>query len=408
VKSWSDSPFDHQVAYGTVRGQAAVLGDNAGEARVVYEIAGHPGWLAKLYKKPLAPADADVLDRIIALPESMTPEDRGLVDQQTAWPVARITENGKTVGVAFAKAPQRFFASLRLRGGRTSPARPLPVDWLMWPSERVQARGLVVPTPEIRRRAAMDFLRIGDLFARNNLVYGDWSYHNALWDQHNGRVFLIDIDSCGIGARVRIESPDWEDALYTDRHELDAFSDYYKVALAVARCLTGCREPEAIMAGVGQGAFRLALHRALLSTAPDRRTPPGELLKALKDLPSPTMTTAAGTTTTPTTTGGDNVTGFRPVRSRTRRGPQRAYPPSPPGTAPPGRRQQPASVRTPYGAPPPAFRPPSPPPVWAQSQDHVRYQLRRLWEKIPGPLLVKLGLLWIMLNILASMCEAVN
>src|SRR5690606_4584174 len=130
VKSWSDSPFDRVLSARDVSARGEVLGQNGGESTIVYALATQPEWLVKLYKRPLSPAQASVLDQVIALPDRMGAADRAVVDRSAAWPVARVVDEDTTVGVVMARAPACFTTDLwSPRTGRTRRAL-LTVDHL--------------------------------------------------------------------------------------------------------------------------------------------------------------------------------------------------------------------------------------------------------------------------------------
>ena len=309
MRTWSDRPFQGTVRLGQVASQEKVLGKDGGESRVVYEIAGFPGWVAKLYKEPLKAADASDLGDIIELPAGMGPGDLGHVDLCTAWPTARILEDGgeATVGVMMAIAPGRFLADFRLRGDRVSKDQPLTIDWLIGNDEKlVHQHGISRPTADLRRQIASEFLALGDLLDRHRLVYGDWSYRNCLWDPVSGDVFLLDMDSCRQRHRAWVESMDWEDpqSPVAARAPLSRYNDRYKLALLAARCITGergnpQRALDALPLDLGQGAFGSAVALTLTTTEVRDRSAPGALYSALK-APTPTA-------------DGSHVTGFRPV-----------------------------------------------------------------------------------------------
>ncbi|WP_169314341.1 hypothetical protein [Streptomyces piniterrae] len=298
--------------------EGATLAEAKGESRKVYEIDGRPGWLAKLYRQPLTAPEEDRLEALIALPSGMPETDVALLDRQTAWPVARIVDAGRTVGVVMARAPGKFFATIRKRfSGDSSGPEPLPLDWLIATNESIAKRGLRAPDAATRTRAGWELLRIGALFERHHVVYADWSYSNAFWDQDTGEVFVIDMDTCGIHRREWIESPGGEDPLFQDNSRpLTAYSDRYKVALLAVRCLTGHRDDPHAAYGrldpsVRESGFGTELHRMLTATDPTDRPGLGELLTAFEVCHVPQRRRAAD---------GSNVTGEVRVRGRASRG----------------------------------------------------------------------------------------
>ncbi|MFD0851443.1 hypothetical protein ACFQ07_04395, partial [Actinomadura adrarensis] len=165
--------------------------------------------LVKLYAPGCLREPDEVLDRLIALPETMTPRGRRLVDHSVSWPVTRIVDGSSTVGVALAKAPAEFYAPFRLLSEETE-RRPLEIDHLMpLRSGDYEQWEMAPPTWDERRRVARHLLQVADLFERYGVVYGDWSYSNAFWARRSGRIFVIDVDGCGFGTRGWVETHGW-------------------------------------------------------------------------------------------------------------------------------------------------------------------------------------------------------
>ncbi|MEW2631151.1 hypothetical protein AB0903_05710 [Streptomyces sp. NPDC048389] len=286
MRTWSDSPFRSRVEIGDVP-QGTVIARDNGESRLVYEIAGHPGWLAKIYKQPVGAARASDLQRLVYLPTGMSQDDQALVDRSLCWPTTRVYDGRDLVGVVMAKAPDPFYARLKAPSGLRD-AAPLELDWLALPREKCEAAGLRPPDTGVRTRAVRELLTAGALFARHDLVYADWSYRNTLWDHRTGRVFVIDMDSCGIGTRDWVESYGWQDPLFPDRsRRLTVYSDRYKLAVMAVRCLTAVRQDplaahRELVATTGSDAFTDALGEALKATRETDRPGPAQLLAALR------------------------------------------------------------------------------------------------------------------------------
>ncbi|MFD3308178.1 hypothetical protein [Streptomyces sp. NPDC058694] len=321
MRTWSDSPFRAVVQRHDVPATHVIAEDN-GESTQVHEIAGQPGWLAKLYRRPLTDAAAATLQTLVYLPTVMSQQDRDLVDRCVSWPVARICDGPYIVGVVMAKAPDRFYARLHTLSGRTEAPRPLPLDWMVTADAACIKRGIQPANMVVRSRAMTELLQVGALFARHDVVYADWSYSNAFWEQGTGAVFIIDMDTSGIGTREWIESPEWEDPLYpeTSRPALTVHSDRYKLAVLTVRCLTGeRRDPlaahQALLSRLGNNPFHTAVGRALTAAQPAERPTPQDLFAALDHW----MGTAPGELgdvgTTPSGAS-NNVTGSIDLRAR--------------------------------------------------------------------------------------------
>ncbi|WP_327308183.1 hypothetical protein OG730_36030 [Streptomyces sp. NBC_01298] len=345
MKTWSQNPFGPAVPLSGVPEGATVAKEN-GESRLVHEIDGRPGWLAKLYKSPPRPAQVEALSRIVAMPGLMSPADLDLVDRCVSWPVSRIIDGGEVVGVVMAKAPERFYARLRTPWGVHEPA-PLLLDWLVQDDEACAKRGITPASEQVRLRTMHQLLAVASLFARHDVVYADWSYRNAFWDERTGDPFVIDMDTCGIGTRDWVESPQWEDPLFAaPGRPLTPYSDRYKIAMLTVRCLTGVRDDPLVaharlVAAHGVSHFTSALEQALTSVHETGRPSPEQLMHAL--LLTVRERTGAAATAPAGRAPSSNVTGRIKVGPAAARGtgttPTRgaAAPTAPsPGTAPAG------------------------------------------------------------------------
>jgi hypothetical protein len=219
----------------------------------------------------------------------MSRGNKDVVDASLAWPVATVVKGLETIGVVMAKAPDRFSARRRdIRGAYGQP-QPLVIDLLVMPGKLCEKRGIKAPDIAVRSKAMLDFLRIGALFDDYDIVYADWSYKNAFWEQGFGSIFVIDMDTCGIGTRRWIESPEWDDPLFPEsvKPPLNSLSDRYKLAVLAVRCLTGerrdpIRAHQRLVQLVGTNDFTDALHQALTAKTPEARPNPYHLLAASK------------------------------------------------------------------------------------------------------------------------------
>jgi hypothetical protein len=245
MTTWWDWPLGRVVDLSSVA-SGPVVAEGGGESSSVYEIGWLPGWLVKRYK-PGMPEGGRRLDRLIAMPGVMSPPDGRLVRAAIAWPAARVVDSGLTVGVVIPRAPDSFVGTLLLPSGRRANPAPLEIDWLCSPDEVLHARGLRVPTGQERHGSCWRIATIADLLARHGLVYGDWSYSNAFWNPDDGSVYVIDMDSCGFGARPWVQQNDWRDPLVAEGERMDGTTDRYRVGLLVARCLTGTRDLPSVL-----------------------------------------------------------------------------------------------------------------------------------------------------------------
>lgn len=219
--------------------------ENTGESRLVCPLPEHPEWLYKEYHSKLPPADARRLARLIGLPGKLATPDKAILKEQTSWPAARVTDDSDgTIGVVMPRAPEKFSATRTNSVTGRQTTGPLDIDWLAHSQEQQARQGLPRQTLDDRLAAARSLLDVADLFERHGLVYLDWSYANAFWSTGDHSVYVIDVDGMSFGPRRQMETPNWEDPLPFTGGSAGNESDRYRVALLVARCLTGLRPGE--------------------------------------------------------------------------------------------------------------------------------------------------------------------
>lgn len=263
-------------------GDALSAGD--GESQGIYPLTQHPGWLAKIYKKPQSPNEIARLDWLISVPDRASSGDRELLRRNTCWPVARLTDDfGRGVGCVLPVAPEKY----RGRIGAAEP-RYLEVDLLAKPDDFLRRRRMQVPSWYDRVRVCECITAIGSVLERHSLVYSDWSYSNAFWCPADNSVYLIDVDGVAYRAKPNLSQPNWDDPLTSGPAPADMYTDRYRIALLVARCLTGERDHDRAVHGVartaGGGVTDLLLD-VLLAVERVRRPPVSALHAALTGLP---------------------------------------------------------------------------------------------------------------------------
>ena len=246
----SSTPFDPVVSESSLGPLGSPIGKNNGESEGVYPLIEHCGWLLKVFKSHLI-TDADMtrIDQLVALAANASASDRVLLNAHTSWPAARVTSTSHmTYGVVIPAAPPPYWVNLRLNESQTK-YKPLEIDWLASEPKKCRRHNVPVPSFVNRVKICGDIVAVAELLERHKLVYGDWSYANALWsaDEHAG--YVIDLDGCTFGTRTSLGTPNWDDPQATGK-QTDTFSDRYGVALLLARCLTGERDihlaPEAL------------------------------------------------------------------------------------------------------------------------------------------------------------------
>src|ERR1700742_630446 len=96
-------PLDHPVS------------TQQGESVFIKPLGRHPQMLYKQYTPgSRVSQDDDQLDRLIALPDRIRPRDRDQLRGASCWPVSRVVEGNRTVGVLIPRAPSQFSASLQI------------------------------------------------------------------------------------------------------------------------------------------------------------------------------------------------------------------------------------------------------------------------------------------------------
>jgi hypothetical protein len=333
MKTWSGSPFEAVTKLAEVKARGAVISAENGESVLIYESAEQPGWLVKLYKPGFPREPVDVLDRLIAVPAGLPAADLALVDSSICWPVTRVVDGTRTVGVVLAKAPAEFSVPMRMISGAAQP-RLLDVDQLVQTDpEFFGRRGWEPPTTAERLAVARNLAAVGALLERYGVVYGDWSYANAFWARGSGRVFVIDMDSCGIGDRPWAESKSWDDPKAAPGVRLTTYTDRYKLAVLILRCLSGTRGLDfaaahaALPARLRSSPLGETLSTALTAADPARRPTMAHLLDLLESAgerasrPAPAAPSSPG--------AGNAAARPRPVRPPGARAPSSRRPPDP-------------------------------------------------------------------------------
>lgn len=350
----------------------------AGESDGIWRI---PSWPGHLYKRFNADAarklNPATLDRLIAEPATLSGADQDLIAESTAWPVGRVVDGGRTVGVVMPEAPDTFAVSW-LAKSRTDPNRhsPLKVDYLAKPDAWLASRGITRQSAADRAATCLSLARVACLLERCNIVYADWSYTNAFWQPDLHTVFVFDIDGCSYGPRKHVFTPNFEDPLTPNGQPVDAFTDRYRVALLLARMLTGLRTVTEVHAALGQ--MRDAVPATLLEmlTAGERTARPSlaDLVSRFgAPVPGGRSPDATGVVTwrSPPKINRPGRPTRPPVTNAPPAGPQGWRPrpgyrgPRTPGPVPTGPPAQPvptvARARVPATPPPP---PPPPPPTF--------------------------------------------
>ncbi|MER5640559.1 hypothetical protein ABT095_26875 [Kitasatospora sp. NPDC002227] len=282
------------------------VSEHNGQSVAVQPLTDHPGWLAKLYRPGRHPEDARRLDDLIAAPDTLSPPERTALYAGTCWPAARIHRpDDPAAGCVIPMAPEAYRAELRR--GAFAEERFVEVDWLAKSDESIRRIGLPGPGAAGRLAACRRLTELAAILESLGLVYSDWSFSNAFWSPEQRSVYLIDVDGCRPERMPDIHQPNWADPLTPQGTDADRYTDRYRLALLVAKCLTGRRDADAFHTVAaspwpGQPAASEVLLDMLLATDRERRPSAAQLHQALN--------------------GGPYLRALRPTRS--------ALPPAPP------------------------------------------------------------------------------
>lgn len=220
-----------------------------GQSLSVAPLTRNPSFLFKRYKTPGDRRESVRLDELIAHPGS-DPLTAKILRERTSWPVARVRdESGGALGCVIPRAPEHFLTDVIPIGaksghnaaGASLERRYLEVDLLAAAPERLTRLGVQAPSLDQRMAAVRSVVEIAAALEKLRLVYSDWSYSNAFWSPRANAVYVIDIDGCASGSTSNVYQPNWEDPLTPRSDPADTYVERYRVALLVARCLTGQR-----------------------------------------------------------------------------------------------------------------------------------------------------------------------
>ncbi|MFF1787364.1 hypothetical protein ACFVX9_12965 [Kitasatospora sp. NPDC058243] len=288
------------VGLGDLGPLAEPISEHNGQAVAVRPLTDHPGWLAKLYRPGPHQEDGHRIDLLISAPDTLPEAERASLYAGTCWPAARIREPGNpAVGCVIPMAPEQYRSELRR--GKFSERRFLEIDWLAKSDESIRRVGLPCPGFEGRLAACRRLTELAAILEGLGLVYSDWSFSNAFWSPEGRSVYLIDVDGCQPKKMPDIHQPNWADPLTPPGSDADQYTDRYRLALLVAKCMTGRRDAStfhgvAASHWLNQPAVSEVLLDMLLATDRERRPAAAQLNQALNNgpylraVPRPTRT----------------------------------------------------------------------------------------------------------------------
>ena len=199
----------------------------------IIELADHPGTVAKLYRsRELGLVDGRALGELVRIRGFV--ESEGLqVDHFAAWPHTVVLDGLRKAGFMMQRVHDPFLAGFG-------------------PTTALAELGLLVnvgdvPTPGVYERVLLlrALAAVMDALHRQGLVLGDLSPRNIAWTTAPvPRVMLLDCDGIRPAGEPGVLPPadtrGWEDPSNLGMPPT-ADSDRFKLALAIARVLTGNR-----------------------------------------------------------------------------------------------------------------------------------------------------------------------
>ncbi|MEU6138579.1 hypothetical protein [Nocardioides sp. NPDC047086] len=199
----------------------------------IIELADHPGTVAKLYRtRELGLVDGRALAELVRIRGFV--ESEGLqVDHFAAWPHTVVLDGLRTAGFLMQRVHDPFLAGF-------GPTTALAELGLLVDSGDVRTPGIYERVLLMRALAA-----VMDALHRQGLVLGDLSPRNIAWSvSPMPRVMLLDCDGIRPAGEDGVLPPadtrGWEDPTNVGLPPT-ADSDRFKLALTIARVLTGDR-----------------------------------------------------------------------------------------------------------------------------------------------------------------------
>ncbi|HYP22273.1 MAG TPA: hypothetical protein VEV43_01760 [Actinomycetota bacterium] len=190
----------------------------------------------KLYQ-PQQRIAKQVLLELTEWPRKLAPAERSYLDGVCAWPIERVDDGPKPVGVTMKRLPDRFFRHLS-----TGVSRPLELQYLLRPRSCVRL-GIEVPSDEQRLTICTRYAEFLSFLHAHERIYGDVSATNWLWAAApTPEIFVIDCDATrkrgGVPAVPVGGTPEWMDPTVPSSAQ-DVHSDRLLLSIAIIRILTG-------------------------------------------------------------------------------------------------------------------------------------------------------------------------
>ena len=175
----------------------------AGSFATIYDLPGFslsdaPAPLVlKRYKRSVRPATVS-LDNVAGVRDGskMTPRQQEHLERVSTWPVRVVTnptDPSKSAGVIMRRIPERFF--FEWRGLRNTQRRPRELQFAIQDDELATRIGVRPLDLDQRLRLVGRLARALVILHERDVVYGDLSMKNIIYDDDSGDMMLVDCDS---------------------------------------------------------------------------------------------------------------------------------------------------------------------------------------------------------------------
>lgn len=229
--AFTPHPFDRQRR--TLPLESQSLGE--GGQGVVTRVSGAEQLVYKEYMSHVGAVNGTALAQLIEFIHGLEPDERRVLMEQCAWPVARVVDGDRVTGFLMPLLPDDFYWTI---GGSR---KPVELQYLLYkPNWAWQD----TPQPDIRGRVeiALAAARLVERLHHHGWVIGDISFRNLLWRPISPhRIFMIDCDGLRRHGSEPVlqqaHTPDWDDP-HQPSTGPDLDTDRYKLALLVARVLS--------------------------------------------------------------------------------------------------------------------------------------------------------------------------
>lgn len=184
------------------------------------------------------------LEAIVGVRARLSAPDRDLLDSHAAWPIRLVRDQGRVVGLLMPLIPDAFVQVGRSITG-SAMRKEREIQFLFLAANRCAKLGFPLVNLHQRLHLCEQLARVLALLHTNNVVFGDFNAKNALFSVGPGRadagIMLVDCDAVRVrgtmSAVPQLNTPDWEPPA-AERTQLTSYTDVYKYALFVLRCLS--------------------------------------------------------------------------------------------------------------------------------------------------------------------------